>query len=27
LREDIKKSGKDHLSFYSIEAAQYTVLK
>ena len=27
LREDIKNSGKDHLSFYSIEAIQFSVLK
>ena len=27
LREDLKKSGKDHLSFYSIEAAKFVELK
>ncbi|MCX6284290.1 MAG: OB-fold nucleic acid binding domain-containing protein [Bacteroidetes bacterium] len=27
LRNDLKKSGKDHLSFYSIEAISYTVVK
>jgi hypothetical protein len=27
LREDLKKSGKDHLSFYSIEATKFTELK
>ncbi|MCX6288113.1 MAG: OB-fold nucleic acid binding domain-containing protein [Bacteroidetes bacterium] len=27
LRDDLKKSGKDHLSFYSIEAISYTVVK
>ncbi len=27
LRADLKKSGKDHLSFYSIEAISYTVVK
>ena len=27
LREDLKKSGKDHLSFFSIEADKFTVLK
>jgi hypothetical protein len=27
LREEIKNSGTDHLSFYSIEAAEYTELK
>ncbi len=27
LREEIKNSGKDHLSFYSIEAVKYTILK
>ena len=27
LREDLKKSGKDHLSFFSIEADKFSVLK
>ncbi|MEI7981961.1 MAG: OB-fold nucleic acid binding domain-containing protein [Bacteroidota bacterium] len=27
LRADLKSSGKDHLSFYSIEAINFTVLK
>ncbi len=27
LRNDLKKSGKDHLSFYSVEAISYTVVK
>ena len=27
LREDLKKSGKDHLSFFSIEAVSYSVVK
>jgi hypothetical protein len=27
LREDLKKSGTDHLSFYSIEAAKFVELK
>ena len=27
LREDLKKSGKDHLSFYSIEASKFIELK
>lgn len=27
LRDDLKKSGKDHLSFYSIEAISYSVVK
>jgi hypothetical protein len=27
LREDLKKSGKDHLSFYSIEAISFTIQK
>jgi hypothetical protein len=27
LREDLKKSGKDHLSFYSIEASRFLELK
>ena len=27
LREDLKKSGKDHLSFYSIEAGKFIELK
>jgi hypothetical protein len=27
LREDLKKSGKDHLSFYSIEADKFEEIK
>ena len=27
LRDDLKKSGKDHLSFFSIEASKFTELK
>jgi len=27
LRTDLKNSGKDHLSFYSVEAISYTVVK
>ncbi len=27
LRDDLKKSGKDHLSFYSIEAISFSVIK
>lgn len=27
LREDLKKSGKDHLSFFSVEAISYTIVK
>ena len=27
LREDLKKSGKDHLSFYSIEASKFEEIK
>jgi len=27
LRDDLKKSGKDHLSFYSVEAISYIVAK
>ena len=27
LRADLKKSGKDHLSFFSVEAISYTVVK